>query len=496
MLTIKHTDPTKVYIQGGDLSAIKEFLTYEDTSVNFQIKKFKNNKWLSYKLEPEVWKERLDELVALKTKCLLQEDDLGYYTHAGLASSLQKRFNLTLDNQVQYPYPGCIPWAVVPPPLRPYQIEAKTKLLEAKHGAVSIGTGLGKTLCLTYICKELGLKAIIMAPFSNIAHQIYDDFCKYLGTKYVGLYGDGKHETKKLFTICVAQSLARLDENDVEFQELSKAQVLISDESHTVPANTFAKVCLELGKTIPYRFFFSGTQTRGDGGEMLLEGIIGDIVFNMDVREGVEQGYLSRPIFKMYQVPSQDPKVTDDINAMTRRHLYYNPEVNRIAGEITNVAVSKLNHSVLILIDEFEQFNTLLPYIRHEVGFAHGGITKDNKGKIPESYHKSDTKKLVQAFNERKLPVLIGTSCISTGTDIKAVKTLIYLKGGRSEIELRQGMGRGTRLFQLGDYKKSSFLFIDFDVTNIEALHRHAMVRAKMCKDVGPVRVIPYACED
>jgi hypothetical protein len=143
------------------------------------------------------------------------------------------------------------------------------------------------------------------------------------------------------------------------------------------------RVCLDLLKDAPYRFFFSGTQTRTDGAELLLKGIIGPIVFQMSVRDGVDQGYLAKPIFKFYRVTSDSPCLDGDPNKMTREHLFYNPKVNALAGQIANGVIKGLDHSVLILIDEMEQFSKLLPYFRHEVGFAHGGVTKLNRDKYP-----------------------------------------------------------------------------------------------------------------
>jgi superfamily II DNA or RNA helicase len=128
----------------------------------------------------------------------------------------------------------------------------------------------------------------------------------------------------------------------------------------------------------------------------------------------------------------------------------------------------------------------VLPLLEAEVGFAHGGATTATKEKIPPDYRKSDPEELVKRFNERKLPILVGTSCIATGTDIQAVKTMIYLRGGRSEIELSQGIGRGTRMFQLGDYTKDSFNFFDFDVCNVPTLHRHTLERIRICKEIYP----------
>ena len=118
------------------------------------------------------------------------------------------------------------------------------------------------------------------------------------------------------------------------------------------------------------------------------------------------------------------------------------------------------------------------------MAFAHGGVTAQNAGAIPKEYHKSDPNELVRQFNNLEFPILVGTSCISTGTDIRSVRDIIYLMGGKSETQIRQAIGRGTRLFE----GKKDFKFWDFDVTNVDLVHRHALTRAAVYDNVyGPV---------
>jgi superfamily II DNA or RNA helicase len=484
-------EPTRLYLDPlVDAEQARRFLTYRDTSVEFELRKLKKNHWLATK-DPEEWQARVQELEAQRQKCLLSQDEQGNYTHSGLKLDIENRFGGETINEVVYPDARLLPWSTTPPDLRPYQDKAKALLLGSRHAAVNMGTGLGKSFIIMHICRTLGLKAVVMAPLTSIAEQLYDDFCRYLGPKWVGFYGDGKKHTNKLITIAIGASLARVEKGSKDFAALSQAKVFIADESHQTPASTLTRVCLDLLKDAPYRFFFSGTQTRTDGAEMLLKGIIGPIVFQMSVRDGVDQGYLAKPVFKFYRVTSDSPCLDGDPNKMTRQHLFYNPRVNAMAGAISNGAIKHLDHSVLILIDEMEQFAKLLPHMKYEVGFAHGGVTKDNRNKIPSQFHQSNPKALVKAFNDRKLRILIGTSCIATGTDIRAVKTLIYLRGGKSEIELGQGLGRGTRLFKDGAYEKTTFNYVDFDVTNVESVHRHAQARADMCDEIyGPVKFI------
>jgi superfamily II DNA or RNA helicase len=356
-----------------------------------------------------------------------------------------------------------------------------------------MGTGLGKSFILQLIAKHYGLQTVIMAPSTSIARQLFKEIEHHFGKKRVGLYGDGKKDFKKLITVAIGASLTRIEQDSPAWNALSTAQVFIADESHQTPAATLQKVCFGLLENAPYRFFFSGTQMRNDGLDLVLEAITGPIVYRMTVKEGVDQNYLAKPLFTMFKVKSDEEYWNKDSNAMTRAHLFYNPNVLKLAAEIANKSVRLANRPVLILVEEMEQFTKLLPMLEFECRFAHGGVTKENAAKIPKDYHDSDPNAFVQEFNEGKVKILIGTSCVATGTDIQAAKHIIYLRGGASPIELRQSVGRGTRLVE----GKKDCYFSDFcistkydgDSAEEGALSRHALTRATIMNDIyGPVR--------
>jgi superfamily II DNA or RNA helicase len=277
---------------------------------------------------------------------------------------------------------------------------------------------------------------------------------------------------------------------------------LLAHNCHTLAADTLSRMCLGALQNAPYRFFVSATQMRTDGLDLLLEAITGPVVYELTLRQLVDMGYLARPRFNMVQVPPNGVRVPKDPMKAIQQHLLYNPYVNKRCGELANKCV-ETGRSTLILVDEIEQFTTLLPHFRYEAKFAHGGVTKANAHKIPNQYHKCNPSDLVKEFNEGKFPILVGTSCVAVGTDFQNVGALFYLMGGTSEIQVSQAVGRGTRggvngqVYKQDGTKKTDFLFFDFDVdfcgdTDGELItHRHAMARKKIYDGLyGPVNII------
>lgn len=487
---IHQESPTVIRISGLTPQQELELqgnLTYIDKSIEFEISRLKNSQYGRNALPNEVYLERMKLLKEQRKKSLLFLDDKGFWTYSGLKGLVEDKLGQTATSAVVYPEFKTLPWSKVPDrKLRPYQEASIEKLLAIKHGAVEIGTGLGKSFIALHVCREIGGKSVVMAPSISIAKQLYSDFTAHFGKKYVGMFGDGKKDFKKQIVVCIGQSLANVEEGSEVWEHLSKALVFIGDESHLIPANTLLKVCFGLMAKAHYRFFFSGTQMRNDGLDLVLEAITGPIVYRMTVQEGVDNGYLAKPIFRIINCESKSSYNSKDVNRMTRKHLYYNEEVLKAAADVVNKSVSLLKRPTLILVEELEQFTKLLPYLKHPVKFAHGGVNKENKDRLPPAYHESDPDKLVEDFNAGKFMVLAGTSCISTGTDIRVVEQIVYLMGGKSEIKVKQAVGRATRL---SGTKKDCF-FTDFCVVNVESTLRHAMARKAIYEEIYPdVRV-------
>lgn len=500
--------PTKLRIPSTmPLDEVRDALSYKNKAAYFELQRFKKNRWFREAKGQEAWEARMAELKAAVEVCLLKKDEHGYYTHSGLAKFLSEQFHVPFENRIQYPEPQLFPYASKPEhEPRYFQNDGTEAMLEAKHAGVEIGTGLGKSKMIEMLVKKLGLQTVIMAPSKSIAGQLFRQLTKRFGPKYVGMYGDGKKHINKLVTVGIAASLTKIESGSPAWEKLSKSAVFIADESHLCPAETLATVCHGLCANAPYRFFFSGTQLRADGAGLLLDGITGPIVYRMNVREGVDKGFLAKPNFFMHKIKGDKLFSSSDHMEMMQIHFWRNPKLHQYAADLANKSVELLGNQVLILVEHVDQLQFLLPHLKYEIGFAHGGLSKDNKNSVDPRFHDSDPDELVERFNQGKLKILVGTSCIATGTDIQTPKALINLQGGQSEVKIRQAIGRGTRLVE----GKTEFNYHDFYVdlpdychkntdensgedqyTGLTSVERHALNRRDIFDSVyGPTRWI------
>lgn len=491
MITL--TSPTKAVFSGSwlepsSLRKLKEDLTYRNHRVEFQHRKLKNSPYAMNKMGQEAWTEAVADLKSKIKGCLLFTDDDGTtWTYPGIAEKLALSQGDSVSVAFEYPELKLLPWNKEPFPMRPYQEKAVEALLSKKHAAVQLPTGAGKSLIIFNLIRRCGLKTVVMCPSRSIARQLFDEALSVFGTSKVGLFGDGKKVFDKLITIAIDDSLNNVEKDTPAYQALSSADVFIVDESHLVAASTLQNVCTGLMGNAPYRWFLSATQFRTDGLDIVLEGLTGPVVMDVSVRELVESGYLSKLRFTMVRVESDSRYYSKDVLRMTKAHMYYNDNLLDVAADMINRFVLD-GRPTLVLIDEVEQFAAILHRLNVPAQFAHGPLTKDNKDKVPAPYQKSEPSKLVADFNAGKCMLLFGTSCVSIGTDIRPTQVLMRIKGGASGIEVQQDVGRGTRLVP----GKKVCDVIDFDVVNVDDVHRHALDRKDIYEsyDLGPVRYL------
>ena len=203
--------PTKLILP-TDSKEVRDFLTYTDKSVGFQLSRIKQN-FHFRRSDPEGYLKKIEDLKAEQKKCLLNFDDKGVpWTYSGLAPSLTKAFGWEVQRELRSidPESGVIPWKKKPFEMRYYQKEAFEALTSIGHGAIELPTGSGKSLIIVNLLKKYPVKTLIITPFTNITKQLRQDLEDSFGVKNVGQFGDGRKKIDKLFTVANAQSVTKV----------------------------------------------------------------------------------------------------------------------------------------------------------------------------------------------------------------------------------------------------------------------------------------------
>ena len=482
--------PIKAYLSNhndDDIAFLKKELTYTDTSIQYLITKHKKNRFFRTR-NPEAWQYRLTELLNQLHTCLLKHDGNGYYINTGIIPYLSLN-NTVIENKIDYPEYRAIPWKVKPEfEPYPYQKEAVEELMSVRHGNISLPTGCGKSYILLLLARNCGLNTVVVTPSKSIFNELLREFQNKLGKKYVGGYGDGKKDIKKKITIAIGKSLTMLKEGSDAYEFFKNKQMLLVDESHTFAANQLEKVCHDVLSDIPYRFFVSATQTRGDGTEKKLFSIIGKNVLDMSLEDAISKKYLCPLKFNIVSVKAPSTTPIKDPLKCKRKYFLYNENIADLYAGIANASWTVKKESTLILVEELQQIKLLVDRLKVPYAYVHSG----SKGDAEKwGLEKVDLQEQVDKFNKGEVKVLIGTRSISTGTNMYPTHNVCNWMGGASEIITKQGpMGRSTRKLEISKYKdfhipKKFSRIWDARVEGNGVLDNHLIKRIRYYRETG-----------
>ena len=490
-MKISISSPTKAFLSSytpEEWNALREALTYTNTSIAHLIKR--HHSYIKWKFSNiDSWQFELDEMKKQLKKTLVFEENGKFYIRPGSIPYLTG-FDLEVENLIKYPVPKKMPWKNPPKiTLYPYQEESWTKLLEIKHGNVSLCTGAGKSLVIIKLCRELGLSTCVVVPSKSIFEELLERFEYYFGKGNVGALGAGKRKLGKKITIAIADSLVNLKPGTEEYDFFAKLDVFAADESHTLPSETLEAVCHGVLSEVPYRYFFSGTQTRNDGSLPLLQSIIGKTVCELTTAQAIQGGYICPHDFKIVNVESSNPSFnSSDALELKREHFLKNRNIASFSARLAN-AMAAQGKGTLILVEELSQISMLVPMLKAPFAIAHSEKRKERLEEL--GIDKVDNAESVEKFNKGEVKILVGTSCIATGTNIYPCHNVINFCGGASPIKTKQGsVGRAVRWGHSNPWaskcmEKKFCTIFDFDIEDCFTMSRHLEARMECYRESG-----------
>lgn len=303
--------------------------------------------------------------------------------------------------------------------LRPYQRKALDKALTHVNGVIMMPTGSGKTLLALKLIQEMGRSAVVLVHRKELLYQWQKCFYEYLHVE-PGLVGDGQYREGQ-FTIAMLQTL-RTKSLKNEYD------IMIADEVHHIPAETFQKSAEMIGSK--YRYGLSATPRREDNRDMMIWAQTGLIVANITVADLVEDGFLAKPKFvklKYDGIPS-GRKYQDEY-----RELIQMPPRN---DAIVDFVTQKHNEGYKIYVD--------VKRIKHGRDIRDMLIEQGIKAVFISGRSKTSTRQEVLASFEKDGFVLVST-LIKEGVDLPAMNMIVLAGGGKSGTMVIQTIGRALR---------------------------------------------------
>jgi superfamily II DNA or RNA helicase len=434
-------------------------LSYVDKSKQFQLKRMSRNLWqrnspLYKKLEQEV------------TGTLYTEDNGTFKLSSCFFEFLKPELICPItDNRKKTGTKIAYPWVKKPYDLRDYQDEAVQLMLANWRGVINLATGLGKTLIACHAVKQFKTKTLIVCPSESVAKQFYDELVSAFGKNKVGFYGDGKKKINDI-TVGIAASICKY----VDVFKKENLGLIIIDETHHTPANTFFDIAVGLSGT-SHIFGLTATDYRSDGKDIMITGGCGPVLIRRDTKWGVANGWLAEPYFIVREVPTTGKDHKSEKLLSYKEHVL-NSQVMKDRIQSDAAALMKSGKSVLILVDEV----------------AHGKELSDALGIPFATGEDSKSQSYVDDLNAGKVPGLVGTDGkIGEGSDTKNVDALILANFVASKGPVTQCVGRALRK----QGTKTKALILDYVPKGSTMLTRHARQRIQFFLEItDKVKVI------
>ncbi|ALA12998.1 DNA helicase [Bacillus phage TsarBomba] len=253
-----------------------------------------------------------------------------------------------------------------------------------------------------------------------------------------------------------------------EFME--SVRVAIQDEAHEINGATVFDTMTQLPNA-QYRIALTGTVDQKN--KMLwqrMQCVYGSDLFKVSNEYLIGQGVSSKPVIRM--IPITEPKDIELVGNYLeayKKGISENDARNRIIAQTASWYLRNRPGGVLISVNHIEHGERIQKILREEFGFdsdfTHGSLDMEDRDEY------------LRRFSTKESRVLIASSILDQGVDIKSIGMLLMSGGNKSLRQNLQRIGRGLRLNGIDG---NTVLVFDFyDMTNKHLLS-HSKERLKI----------------
>ncbi|QDP42879.1 DNA helicase [Bacillus phage vB_BmeM-Goe8] len=253
---------------------------------------------------------------------------------------------------------------------------------------------------------------------------------------------------------------------------LDSIKVMIADEVHHSKADTWY-TSLSMCENAIYRVGLTGTVDKKDKmGWQRLQAIFSQVTVRVSNEYLIDKGVSSKPTIRL--VPVQEPRnleLASNFMEAYKAGIVENEYRNKLIADLVESYRKRRPGGVLVSVKEIAHGDTILELLRArglEAEFINGGSDADHRATQLERFSKSE------------LPILIASTIVDEGVDMKSIGCMVLGAGGKSMRQQLQRIGRGLRLNGIDG---NSVMVFDFwDQTNTYLLN-HSKERLKIFRE-------------
>jgi superfamily II DNA or RNA helicase len=354
---------------------------------------------------------------------------------------------------------------------RDYQIEAAWKIVKYRYSVSEIATSSGKTLISFMIfafLKKMGLirKFLMIVPNSNLVFQGNDDFTDYgvgeLGVRIQQIGGGSKLREGCDLIIGTFQSLVKKDEDF--FDEIDAVFV---DEAHHTNSMSIKKIVAKCMHS-KWRFGLTGTLTkRGSADHLTIQQFLGPVVVEISPDFLFQHNHATPVHIKVVRLNWLSDEIKQklaDLKANSQ-NLEGN-EIYNLERKLVIESEKRLNYVVDFISKTSKNSLVLFQSVKDEYGKQIWNRLREITNDKEVFYVDGDTDEtLREEYKNRmsngKNKVLVATyGTFSTGISINNLHNIFLVESYKSEVLIKQSLGRGMRKME-GKDKVNVIDFVD-----------------------------------
>ena len=195
-----------------------------------------------------------------------------------------------------------------------------------------------------------------------------------------------------------------------------------------------------------YWIGLSASPWRDDNADLLMEGIIGPVIYTLSASDLIRMGYLVKPIIKM-----------EKVNPVTLTGTYHQLyRINVVDNQTRN---QKIVDDAIGLVEQGLPTLILVKQIKH--GKALQKLLKEQFGPVDFISGTDYTEKrnsAIKQMRDGEIDLLIASTIADEGLDIKRLGAVVLAGGGKSSTRALQRIGRVIRPYE----NKTHAVVIDY----------------------------------
>lgn len=354
-------------------------------------------------------------------------------------------------------------------PLKPrdYQIASSFNIIKYQNCLAELATSAGKTLItymtLAYLLEsQKSHKILMIVPTVDLVIQATEDFYEYnsnackLPIEIQQIFAGSVIRQNANIVVGTYQSLVKKDK-----EYFDDFDTVIVDETHKAKSASI-KTILEKCENATRKFGLSGTIPKpGTLDRLTIMAYTGPVITSIRADYLIEQGHITPCEVYVIEMNYAREEVKDGFRTLFNRteedrKKLLNLEQNYVIQSeerldfITDM-ILKNQKNALVLFYRIEYGNKIYDMLRkktdRKIMYIDGGTDKDLRGYQKDLLEEGEGKIMIASY---------GT--FSTGINVKNIHTIYFTESFKSEVIIRQSIGRGLRKHK----DKAKLIIVDF----------------------------------